>query len=644
MLLETLTLDKATALAMPAAKKIFENSILPIIKSKASSYFKNKSSESKFESSMTKYLAKVAGQCATINTIAFQNSPKKLDDLYIPLTLQGEGKKDIIVVRDNVDIFSKSNHILINDTAGMGKSTLSKKVVANVISEGIFIPIFIEMRQIEEKPFEEQILGYLGVSKDLGCEFLKNFNLMYVFDGMDEIPLDKKKKIVSLLKKFVEDIGDARILITSRQETFLSDFYSFSQYHIRRLEQTESFDLLKKYDPEGSISGKLIASVSRSSSSLREFLSTPLYVSLLFCAYRYKTVIPRRKDLFYSQVYEALFESHDLSKEIGFVRPKFSKLDSADFHAVLRRLGFWCMTNNGQIEFQKDELEIVLSELLGNMSGFTTKAPDVAKDLVTTVPLFVKEGATIRWSHKSLMEYFAAMFICNDSKGKQQTILLHYFNSESLLSQINILALCADIDFSSFRASILREILKNFKKHCNKLQSEFGEKKISKEALDLRMGLTFGSRCAFRVVNIQESAFVSKVEENGEHLNVDIIYHLDDKSELGVQVGYGHDGIKRMLSVLKGRLDIFWKAPEIGFVTGKSLSSFKNSSFKLNKIYNLNFEKTNKVNVVRNFDAANYLLFPYDKLVLDRTAALKELADIEKDCSNGVNDLLKDLL
>ncbi|MBQ0630694.1 hypothetical protein KAH78_19025, partial [Proteus mirabilis] len=179
------------------------------------------------------------------------------------------------------------------------------------------------------------------------------------------------------------------------------------------------------------LSNKLITEIKlmreKENNTILEFLTTPLYVSLLFCSYRYKPVIPRRKDLFYSQVFEALFETHDLSKETGYVREKSSGLDITDFSIILRRLAFWCLKNNGKLEFSRAELESILTNITEKLKGVNVKPISFINDLTYSVPLFIKEGALYRWSHKSLMEYFSAEFICIEVKDKRDDLLLKLY-------------------------------------------------------------------------------------------------------------------------------------------------------------------------------------------------------------------------
>lgn len=650
MILETLSIEKAIELASPLAKNLFEKHLVPVIEGKVKEHFKNKSLLKKFESSSLSYLAKVAGQCSIINTIAFPNSPKRLQDLYIPLTIVPEGEGKNILMTDKENIFQKADRVLINDTAGMGKSTLSKRVVMNVINEGIYIPVFIELRQLKAEPITSQVKSIFGLGVETPDEFIKDLPLLYVFDGLDEVPSDKKKDVVSYLKDFIYFAEGAKILITSRLETFLSEFYGFSRYSIRPLENKEAYALLEKYDPTKNISLRLIAGLrQRREDGLDEFLSTPLYVSLLFCSYRHKTVIPQRRDLFYGQVYEALFESHDLSKEIGFVRPKFSKLDSAEFHSVLRRLGYWCLKNNGKLEFQKDELEIIVSKLLTGMAGIKTDAPSFVKDIASTVPLFVKEGPTIRWSHKSLMEYFAARFVCNDVKKKQTETLIGMFESDNSLSYSNFFELCADIDYSGFRSSLVKAVLKSFVKHSETAYSDINNRRINRELIDRRVALTYGRKFAFKIFS--RSSRPENFWDEDQRLT-DALIPEDEHSQYSItetawavysshmlHVSECRDANFQVLAILQK------KAPElfVSFDQPRKMAEVihdLSSKVVLGKIYVIDDKSKSDVNKSTYFGFINDLLIAAHGLALNKTEVMKELVRIDSDESNGVDDLL----
>lgn len=473
-----ISIESVISLAKPWALKVIEEKFIPFIYSKGFSFYLRGRDLAKIKSLMSEYLAKTKAQCSTINSLAFPNVLKKINDIYEPLTLcsldNGEYLSERVV--NGEVLLDKYKHLLIIDNAGMGKSTLLKKIVIDTIEHSQYIPIYIELRSLEDKPIDEHIKLMFGIEAIESNDLLKQFPFAFFFDGVDEIQFDRKIAIIKRIKKFSEDFVNSNIIITSRPDQSLLELHSYSRFKIKPLELSQSYSLLKLYDANSYnignslfLSKKLISEIelirNKDSISILEFLTAPLYVSLLFCSYKYKPVIPRRKDLFYSQVFEALFETHDLSKETGYVRKKKSGLDITEFSILLRRLAFWCLKNNGKLEFSRSEFEMVMSEISSKLKGITFKPDYFINDLIYAVPIFIKEGALFRWSHKSLMEYFCAEFICIDVKDKREDLLLKIYESNSSLKYKNILELCSDIDYNSFRKSVLRKCLQDYSSH-----------------------------------------------------------------------------------------------------------------------------------------------------------------------------------
>lgn len=463
--MQPVTLDVLVSASIPWAKEVIKNKILPIIENRVQGYLKDARAARFLNHSLERFLSNVKGQCSLVNTLAFQNTPVELLDVYEPMSVyyDNEKKPYTCLIKNNADLINSFNHILITDSAGMGKSTILKRIALDCIENKEHIPIYIELRRAQDYDFSLQVKNQLGLGEDVSNNCLKELPFIYLFDGIDEIPQKIKSKVVNLLKIFADEFSESKIIITSRHDNFLSELYGFSRFKIKPLEPHQAYDLLRRYDDRGPISHRLIKGLRlENGQNLNEFLATPLYVSLLFCAYKFKPIIPRKKELFYSQVFEALYESHDLTKELGYVRDKFSNLDSTDFHQILRRLGFWCLKDGGRIEFTKDDLQIALQNIISKIPGISASPSLFIQDLIETVPLFVKEGAIIRWSHKSLMEYFAAMFICRDTKERQKEILIKLYKSAESIRYKNLFELCADIDYSSFRSSVIKCLLEDF--------------------------------------------------------------------------------------------------------------------------------------------------------------------------------------
>jgi hypothetical protein len=412
--------------------------------------------------------------CASVKPLAFGGASVRLESIYIPLTLTplNHDSKPFPII-DNYNIFSSSRHILIEDRAGMGKSTVCRKIYLNILRKTDEIPLFIELRRIGKDPLLKYIKDLVDIPDKVGFSLLDKLPITFIFDGLDEVRSDFRDDLIEELIQFCQERQNEKIVISSRSESFLSVFTSFATYSIQELNQEEAFSLFKKYDVKGDVYPHLIDGLEREqSTSINEYLTTPLYVSLLFLAYKHKPLLPQKKSSFYSQVFEALFESHDLSKQAGFIREKKSGLDSSDFKTILRRLGFWCLNNNLRVEFDRHSLEVVIDEIVGEISNIDVNTSRFINDLVSAVPVFTKEGANYRWSHKSLMEYFASTFICYDTKEKQEDVLRAVFDSSNFYSYLNILELCADIDFATFRRVLIEPVFNDFVSSSQKISSE----------------------------------------------------------------------------------------------------------------------------------------------------------------------------
>lgn len=653
-----ITIENAVELFKPWAFKIFEEKVLPFVFCKGADVYNRKKNLYKLKGQMSDYLAKTRAQCSVINSLAFPNVLKKVNDIYIPLTLSmldSREEREHTIKRGDL-FLSEFNNILIIDNAGMGKSTLMKKIVIDTIDHSEYIPIYIELRTLTNNPIEEQINKLLGFDDVNDSDsILKKIPFIYFFDGVDEIPFDLKNDLIKKIKVFSDEMSNSKIIITSRPDQSLLELHSFNRFKIKPLEIEQSYDLIKLYDinlvKRGNrliLSNKLITEIKlmreKENNTILEFLTTPLYVSLLFCSYRYKPVIPRRKDLFYSQVFEALFETHDLSKETGYVREKSSGLDITDFSIILRRLAFWCLKNNGKLEFSRAELESILTNITEKLKGVNVKPISFINDLTYSVPLFIKEGALYRWSHKSLMEYFSAEFICIEVKDKRDDLLLKLYESGSAVKYKNIIELCSDIDYASFRKSILRKCLTEYFEHLEKLEDLDFLDDCNKEIWasisffsDLKLLLTPYSNANLGDLNILDNVYVFE-ESDFSHSSFE--NNFIGFREYITHITYPVSLKNTVFDILRLKNnEYFFK--EKGYYNRLSLDSLKipeNVMISTNSGYVKGYSNDiipDIISILLQF--RHTLTIP----VIYKSLAMKALDDIVSDTSNGVNDLLE---
>lgn len=450
--------------------------------------------------SYSKYLENTVERHSYFNSVVFKNEQRRLEDFYLPLTLV-DNRENLSVVLNNYpkSEIDKVERILIVDTAGMGKTTLMKFLFIKCVEQGAGIPMFVELRKLSRKVtlssfLLDQLSDIQGKCKpELFYRLLASGEFVFFLDGYDEIGEPERAAVTSSIQQFIEKTPGNKFIMTSREEGGLTAFPSFLRYTVSPLKKEEAYSLLKKY-ADGPLAETLIAKLDLPENvAIHEFLTNPLLTSLLFKSFEYKHTIPLKRHIFYRQVYEALFETHDLTKEGGeFERTKKSGLDVDRFEQILRAFG--ALTYKaGTTEQSKSNTLLVLGNARTLASEAKTPPSKILHDLTHAVPLLVEDGNYIRWSHRSIQEYFAAEYICKNTEGRQTEILNDYFDTGDINKHSNLLLLCSDIDRSAFDQSIGKAI-------ANKLLTEYESScrifpsSISQPAVDERLSLTVGRK------------------------------------------------------------------------------------------------------------------------------------------------------
>lgn len=438
-----------------------------------------------------------------INTLVFHNSQRKLKEIYVAQSLVKHYYYNYSEIT-KIDKFPSSlikkyKKILIKDTAGMGKSTIMKFMFNELIDQGLTdvgIPIFIELNKLNEAhtifyEIQEELSSLSEkFDNDMLLSFIETGGFIFFLDGFDEISPEGKDKAFEDIKNFISKAGENNyFILTSRPDDKVSGFGDFQGFSIQNLSKEEAYDLLKKYDLSFNkvVSSDLLNELKTGKyDSLDDFLVNPLLVSLLFTAYDYNQIIPLEKHRFYSNVFEAYFEKHDSLKTMKS-RIKLSRLNYDGFYRVLRYVGFDCLKYLG-VRFTKEQILNSIGRAKAFCGNLYFSESDFLRDMVTSVPLFCKEGNDYKWVHKSLMEYFAANFIFCDAKQQQDTILTAIVKSHSFKKYYNMLDIYYDIDYNGFSKNIILPFCEKFLKYYKNNYKKIG---ISKKLIDRRIGCMY---------------------------------------------------------------------------------------------------------------------------------------------------------
>ncbi|WP_299439348.1 NACHT domain-containing protein [uncultured Aquimarina sp.] len=418
------------------------------------------------------YLSQALNRYSSAQTLVFGNQQKKIEDYYYPLTLTCKKESDnhtkIKTYEFSDNFIPKYKKVLICDQGGMGKSTILKWLFRSCILKNKGIPIFIELRSLSKKNtiIDEITMQLEPLNVELEKSVTRNLisqgNFIFFLDGYDEISKKNKTSVTGDLTNFIAKADNNLFIITSRPEDALKTFGNFQEFSIDRLKTEESYELIKKIGNNNAKSIQLISQLkSDDREELIQFLESPLLISLLYKKFEHRETIPLQKQEFYWEVFEALFQAHDIIKGDRFEREKESGLSLYEFHKILRGLGYFTALLN-QLEFNYAELERYIKKSNNFFPGVKFDTNKFILDIISNVPIFQKEGLKLKWAHKTLQEYFASEFICRDTKENQGKILNKLYNGENSKSYFGIIDMCYEIDYKSFRKHILYQKCKEY--------------------------------------------------------------------------------------------------------------------------------------------------------------------------------------
>jgi len=617
---------------VPLTKIVIDLWLKPKLQEIGSKWKKEKKIQDHFfRNKFEEYLIEKYKNYSILNILAFRNQQRKIKDLYCPLTVSNKRHSKSLEYRVEFyedDFIPEFKKVLITDTAGMGKSTLSKILFLSVIEQNKGIPVFIELRRLNKENkvideiFSELKLINEEVDKEFILDLVKRGDFVFFFDGYDEISTVDKSEVTKDIQKFIFDASSNYFLLTSRPDESLASFGDFQDFSINPLEKNEAYELLRKYDENGGLSKLLIEKLETENySNIEEFLTNPLLVSLLFTSFEYKQTIPLKKHLFYRQVYDAMFEAHDLTKGDCYIREKHSKLSMDDFHTILRYIAFICLKID-KIEFSKDEILSIITKANAKCEFIDFEESMFLNDLISTVPLFTKEGLYYKWTHKSLYEYFSAQFIYLDAKEKQKNILISLVNKSDNYKYNNIFDIYQNIDYKIFRNTIVYETVKKFLSYCNKSYNDFNKED---ESIIMRQELSYEEN---KIIMQVDSKVASSLDVSMKHdARIDYCFSLFKKEKVGE---YGIRSIdeffnsENLLNNVYLFEDLFYpyrsnikhilklrKDKLVKLVKSDPNLDLKNFTIEKNKVFKVNDDTQNVLNDEKYFKRTNEIIKIY---------------------------------
>lgn len=432
-----------------------------------------------FDISFRTYIKNSYEKYSKVKTVLYRTEPKYIYDFFEIPFLQRE-HNNFIKASDADCILDISNFVIIQGTGGIGKSTLMKHLFINELELKNLVPIFLELKDINELENEYEIndiifekvnnLGsnldkkYLEYALNSGC-------FLFLLDGYDEILSHKKDTFLKKLDVFCDKYTKNYYIISSRPCSEFIEFQRFTVLATCPLNKDQAISLINKIEFDEAIKYRFVCALEYELYKKHEsFASNPLLLNIMLLTFDNYAEIPEKLHLFYANAFETLYSKHDATKA-GYRRELKSALSYDSFKKIF---SYFCFISYAQVkfEFTYDDLVVILKKITINKIIFDVE--NYIYDLVNSLCVLCRDGLNYKFTHRSFQEYFTALFLkeLSDDSMKQMGTQLFY-KDVLRATHDNVYDMLYDMAEERFEQNILLPILHNFEQNASGDKYEF---------------------------------------------------------------------------------------------------------------------------------------------------------------------------
>lgn len=382
-----------------------------------------KSESSIFDKEQKKYNIKNAylraSKIEEVKTIWQVDKTVNLNSFYYPSKILVGSKK---VEINKLEDLPENGKMIIQGTAGQGKSIFLRYLTGYEIKFGKTLPIFIELRKITDKYSLEDLIIKSISSLGIECEnsdlkhIYKSNKCTLLLDAFDEVKENQIQDTLSYIEYLCSKYHNLRVIISSRPSSEIQYVTFFKIYNLCPLEKSDFRPVLEKlFVNDQTVKIKnIIEAIERNGSEISSLLTTPLLLTLLTITYKSYHKIPKKLHEFYNNLFYLLVNRHDSTKP-GFKREFKSNLNENKLEELFCAFCFYCtaesidtITNNEAMSLVKKAKKITCIE--------DVSENNFLDDIKKNTCLIIQENFEYHFIHKSIKEYHAAKFISKSPK------------------------------------------------------------------------------------------------------------------------------------------------------------------------------------------------------------------------------------
>lgn len=425
--------------------------VVPAIIEKTYTGLKEKYNEKKnkkeIDNAYINYLSTIIETVGYIKTVYNKDKPTKIEDIFIESDLF-LGKEKISSNDIKQLLRLSPSFIQINGTGGIGKTTILKYLFVQVLRQGYFIPVFIELRKINNYNEDINITDFiydslldknLNIEKRDFKETLQTGKYIFFFDGFDEILQSYQNNIFEQIRDFRSQYPSNHFFVTTRElEIMQSGWGTSTILRVSPLSKEQAIKFVTKISSSSSnIRKRFIEEVENNHfyEKYNSFITNPLLLSIMLMTYERFASLPGKLHLFYASAFSTLYSEHDAMKD-GYYREKrleLADIAQDDFEKILESFSIKGYIEKKNIFENKNALLRMVndSKKIGKIIYIKDfEASNFIYDMINALSLLVKDGNEYRYVHRSFQEYFSAKYIARLDDENQQVFLNNMYTKD----------------------------------------------------------------------------------------------------------------------------------------------------------------------------------------------------------------------
>lgn len=340
---------------------------------------------------------------------------------------RGQSSQDDDGRNDAATLLTAARRALILGKPGSGKTTLLRHLTLALLSKNApfeAFPIFVPLREYADsgaKTLLEYIVGdaeeYADFQRRTATPFfrrlLRKGRAALFLDGLDEVPVHTRSRVVEEISKLAARYRDARVVVSCRTLDYQGWFGDMEEFEIADFSRNQVVEFIRHWFNDSARRANSLLAIYDDHRSIRELCSTPLLAALVCILYQYNLQLPRNRAELYGECIDALLFKWDASRFIER-KSSFAELSTQRKKALLAAVGAELMDAQLVIVPRKR----LIDALTRALSRYGMEDGEGVLAEVASHHALLLERSAGMWSfmHLTFQEYFAALAAVQDRK------------------------------------------------------------------------------------------------------------------------------------------------------------------------------------------------------------------------------------